>query len=265
MSDRNFCLGVLCAFAAACLPAAAQTRQDSLNLERARTATREVELLLSAPIDTGTVHWPTAATAIVTSGGSTRIQRLWCTPETDWVVWSGDTATSAPHFLLRRDGSAAYSLNSNRTAASAVAPELGKALGLLRPMGPLPTGRRRSENRFRRERGVQDTLVAVAASGLVGRAVFGEKDAVAADITGSWVRIVGPRGWDAFTYPAERPLHYLEITDAGGKLIFRFSAFSIDVHPLDLDLGTLRAPVHGRTLIDVARERATQNQEPEPR
>lgn len=255
MSERNFCLGVLCALAAACLPAAAQTRQDSLNLERARTATREVELLLSAPIDTGRVSWSAAATARVTVGGTTRSQQLWCAPEIPWVVWAGDTAARAPHFLIRRDGTAAYTLQADRTSATAVAPELGRAMGLLRPMGPLPEGKRRAPHAFRPERGASDTCVARSAAGVRARAVFGKKDAAAADVTGSWIRIVGPRGWDEFVYPAGRPLLFLEISDDAGKVLFRFDGYAELPVPLTLDLGALRAPVPGRTLIDVARQR----------
>lgn len=239
----------------AALPAAAQTHADSLTLERARAATREVELLLSAPIDTGTVAWSTAGVAAVTTGGTVRVQRLWSDPAVGWVVWAGDTTARSPHFLIRRDGTAAYTLHADRTSATAVAPELGKAMGLLRPLGPLPTGKRRAPNAFRPTPGAKDTLQAVSAQGIVARAVVGQKDAAAADAVGSWIRIVGPRGWDGFVYPAGKPLQYLEFTDAAGKLLFRFEDPAVQPAPLALDLGALRAPVPGRTLIDVARQR----------
>ena len=255
MSHRISFAGVLSLLGAACLPAAAQTSQDSINLERARAATREVDLLLSAPIDTGRVAWSHGGTAAVTTGGTARVQRLWSDPATAWVVWAGDTTARAPHFLIRRDGTAAYTLHGDRTSATAVSPELGKAMGLLRPLGPLPTGKRRAENAFRTVRGVQDTLVAVSAAGIRARAVLGPKNAAATDAIGSWIRIVGPRGWDGFVYPADRPLQYLEFTDAAGKLLFRFEGHAVQPAPLALDLGALRAPVPGRTLIDVARQR----------
>ena len=255
MLRRIFIAGAAGVFAATALPAAAQTHADSLNLERARAATREVEMLLSAPIDTGTVAWPDAGVAVVTTGGAARVQRLWSDPGVEWVVWAGDTAARSPHFLIRRDGTAAYTLHADRSAATAVSPELGKAMGLLRPLGPLPAGKRRAANAFRPMPGARDTLRAVSAQGIVARAVLGPQDAEGADATGTWIRVVGPRGWDGFVYPAGRPLQFLEFTDATGKLLFRFEGYAVHPAPMSLDLGALRAPVPGRTLIDVARQR----------
>jgi hypothetical protein len=234
--------------------AAAQTSTaDSLTLERARAANREVDLLLSAPIDTCRVVWNRSATATVTVGGMARTQRLWIDREADWVIWAADTSSSTPFFLIRRDGSVAYHLHPSRTSATAVAPELGRAMGLLRPMGPLPEGGRRAPNAFRSVRGVRDTLLAAGTDGMQARAVFGPKDRDASDVTGSWIRVVGPRGWDAFVYPSGKPLTYLELTDPTGKLLFRFENCMVSDDALVLDLGAIRAPVPGRTLIDVAR------------
>ena len=252
---------VVCMLQAAA--SAAQTSPaDSLTLERARAATREIDLLLSSPIDTSRVMWSQSATATVTVGGTPRVQRLWASLETDWVAWASDTAATTPLFLIRRDGSAAYHLHPSRTSATAVAPELGRTMGLLRPMGPLPDGGRRAPNAFRPVRGVPDTLAAVSVDGLHARAVFGPKDRAAADAVGSWIRVIGPRGWDTFAYPTGKPLTYLELTDRNGKVVFRFEDCVRSDDELVLDLGAIRAPVPGRTLIDVARGTSAPRQQP---
>ena len=252
---------VVCMLQAAA--SAAQTSPaDSLTLERARAATREIDLLLSSPIDTSRVMWSQSATATVTVGGTPRVQRLWASLETDWVAWASDTAATTPLFLIRRDGSSAYHLHPSRTSATAVAPELGRTMGLLRPMGPLPDGGRRAPNAFRPVRGVRDTLAAVSTDGLHARAVFGPKDRATADAVGSWIRVIGPRGWDTFVYPAGKPLTYLELTDRNGKVVFRFEDCVRSADELVLDLGAIRAPVPGRTLIDVARGTTAPRQRP---
>ena len=246
----------------AAVSAAQTSPADSLTLERARAATREIDLLLSSPIDTSRVMWSQSATATVTVGGTPRVQRLWASLETDWVAWASDTAATTPLFLIRRDGSAAYHLHPSRTSATAVAPELGRTMGLLRPMGPLPDGGRRAPNAFRPVRGVPDTLAAVSVDGLHARAVFGPKDRAAADAVGSWIRVIGPRGWDTFAYPTGKPLTYLELTDRNGKVVFRFEDCVRSDDELVLDLGAIRAPVPGRTLIDVARGTSAPRQQP---
>lgn len=252
---------VVCMLQAA-VSAAQTSPADSLTLERARAATREIDLLLSSPIDTSRVMWSQSATATVTVGGTPRVQRLWASLETDWVAWASDTAATTPLFLIRRDGSAAYHLHPSRTSATAVAPELGRTMGLLRPMGPLPDGGRRAPNAFRPVRGVPDTLAAMSVDGLHARAVFGPKDRAAADAVGSWIRVIGPRGWDTFAYPTGKPLTYLELTDRNGKVVFRFEDCVRSDDELVLDLGAIRAPVPGRTLIDVARGTSAPRQQP---